>query len=118
MPKHDKTRKAQARAHRLRKEMTPSELVLWKRLRRSQLGVRFRRQEPIGHYIVDFACRSRKLIVEADGNHHEHSRHDEIRDRFLTDEGYRVVRFWNEDIARYPDWVIEQIRKALTVQSG
>lgn len=93
--------------------MTPSELVLWRELRGRRLGFRFHRQEPIGPYIVDFVCRERKLIVEADGAHHQWSVTDQRRDAFLRREGYRVLRFWNEDIARIPEWVIEEIRRAL-----
>ena len=113
MPRTDKTRTAQNRARTLRKAMTPSELALWNDLRRGRLGVRFRRQEAIGPYIVDFVCRSRKLIVEADGDHHEGSVHDRRRDAFLRSKGYRVLRFWNDDIAKYPEWVRSQIREAL-----
>ena len=113
VPKHDKTPTAQRRAKRLRKNMTPSELVLWQRLRGNRLGVRFRRQEPIGPYIVDFACREVRLVVEADGDHHEFSRTDTRRDQFLRDRGFTVLRFWNEDIAHNPDWVVEGIRKAV-----
>ncbi len=115
MPHTDRTTSAQDRARRLRKEMTPSELSLWKELRGSRLGVRFRRQEPIGPYIVDFICRPERLVVEADGDHHESSGHDQRRDAFLRSKGYRVLRFWNEDVAKYPDWVLTQIREAIEV---
>ena len=93
--------------------MTPSELSLWQDLRGSRLGVRFRRQEPIGPYIVDFVCRAEKLIVEADGDQHDMSAHDGRRDAFLRSKGYRVLRFWNEDIAIHPEWVLAEIRAAL-----
>ena len=93
--------------------MTLSELVLWRELRGSRLGARFRRQEPIGPYIVDFVCRREKLIVEADGDHHEFSAHDERRDAFLRGRGYTILRFWNDDIAKYPGWVVDQIRLAI-----
>ena len=113
MAKLGKTRTAAARARRLRKDMTPSEVSLWKELRGGRLGYRFRRQEPIGPFIVDFVCRPKSLVIEADGDHHEFSEHDRRRDAYLRSEGYRVMRFWNEDIARYPEWVVEEIRRAL-----
>ena len=93
--------------------MTPSEVTLWTQLRGSKLGYRFRRQEPIGPYIVDFVCFERRLIVEADGDHHEFAPGDARRDAFLQREGYQIIRFWNEDIARHPEWVVEQIKASL-----
>ncbi len=54
-------------------------------------------------------------MVEADGDHHESSAHDQRRDAFLRSKGYRVLRFWNEDVARYPDWALTQIRETLEV---
>lgn len=113
MPRQDKTLAAQKRAKHLRKQMTPSELVLWRHLRGSGLGVRFRRQEPIGPYIVDFVSRKLRLIIEADGDQHEFSKTDARRDGYLRAKGYTVLRFWNEDIALYPDSVIEEIRRAV-----
>jgi len=56
------------------------------------------RQEPIGRHICDFVCREKKLIVEADGGQHLESKRDEVRDRYLRDQGYRVLRFWNNDV--------------------
>jgi very-short-patch-repair endonuclease len=96
--------------------MTPAELALWSVLAGSKLGVRFRRQEPIGPYIVDFVCLSRLLIVELDGDQHESSEHDARRDAYLAGTGYQVVRFWNEDMAWHPDWLVGQIRAALAGQ--
>lgn len=93
--------------------MTPAELALWQELRARNVGVRFRRQEPIGPYIVDFVCLARKLIVEVDGDQHDRSDHDVRRDRYLERLGFRVIRFWNEDVAWHPDWVVRQIRLAL-----
>ena len=108
---------AQSRARALRKRMTPSELVLWRHLRGRKLGVRFHRQEPIGPYIVDFLCRERRLIVEADGAHHEDLESDRRRDSYLRSRGYRVLRFWNADIAAAPEWVVEQIQHVLAAGS-
>ncbi len=80
--------------------------------------MRFRRQEPIGPYIVDFVCRTRKLVIEADGDQHEISMHDRRRDAFLRSQGYRVLRFWNEDIALQLDWVLAGIRRALESEAS
>ena len=77
------------------------------------MGVRFHRQEAIGPYIVDFVCRQHNLVIEADGEHHEFLPSDARRDAFLRREGYTVLRFWNEDIAKTPEWVVKQIRQAL-----
>ncbi len=113
MERQQKTPHAQSQARRLRKDMTPSEVALWKHLRGSKLGHRFRRQEPIGPYIVDFVCFDRRLVVEADGDHHEKSRHDARRDAYLRREGFRVLRFWNDDIALQMEWVLREIKVGL-----
>ncbi len=79
--------------------MTPSEAALWQRLRRGQLGVRFRRQEPIGEFIVDFVALNDKLIVEADGAGLGETSWDEYREVYLESLGYRILRFENISIA-------------------
>jgi very-short-patch-repair endonuclease len=94
--------------------MTDAELRLWFRVRAGKLGVRFRRQEPIGRYIVDFVCRSRRLIVEVDGSQHLESAQDRQRDTWLRAQGYEVLRFWNSDVLLHTDNVIETIVAALT----
>jgi len=76
----------------------------------------FRRQSPVGRYIADFECRRRRLIVEADGGQHGldiNRMQDEIRDRTLSDRGYRVLRFGNEDIEKNIEGVLDVIRQAL-----
>ncbi len=74
--------------------MTDSERRLWSRLRMEQLGVKFRRQHPVGNYIADFACLSPKLIVELDGSQHvEQQQYDERRDAFFKSQGFGVLRF-------------------------
>ena len=82
--------------------MTDAEFRLWWRLRKPGIeGLRFRRQCPIGPYIVDFFCPERKLVVEVDGGQHglpELAAHDESRTAWLRQNGYRVVRFWNSEI--------------------
>jgi very-short-patch-repair endonuclease len=88
-----------ATVRRLRKNSTFAERKLWKYLRaRSLGGFKFVRQEPIGPYIVDFICREQRLIIELDGGQHAQSRHDAIRDRWLTQHRYRVLRLWNNEV--------------------
>ncbi|NNF09763.1 MAG: DUF559 domain-containing protein [Acidimicrobiia bacterium] len=101
------------RARSLRKDMTAAELSLWQQLRGRKLGVRFHRQDPIGPFIADFVCRERHLVVEADGAPHERSEHDVRRDEYLSRQGYRVLRFWNRDIAFHLEDVLATIRTAL-----
>src|SRR5882724_5979518 len=85
-------------ARRLRVNQTGAEIVLWNRIRNRQIDDhKFVRQEPIGGYICDFVCRERLLIVEVDGGQHSESAADAIRDLKLTEDGYRVLRFWNFD---------------------
>jgi very-short-patch-repair endonuclease len=80
--------------------MTMAERKVWSILRMGQMnGFRFRRQVPIGHYIVDFACHDARLVIEIDGGQHDLESPDEIRrTRFIEREGYRVIRFWNNDV--------------------
>ena len=86
-------------ARRLRANQTDAETVLWNRIRNRQIdGHKFARQVPIGHYICDFVCRERQIVIEVDGGQHAESAADAIRDRYLVDEGYRVLRFWNNDV--------------------
>ncbi len=89
--------------------MTEEEGLLWSCLRLRRLGVRFRRQVPIGQYIVDFACYRPKLIVEVDGVQHAWSSADAERDQFLELQGWRVLRFWNSEVNRGIDMVEETI---------
>ena len=90
------------RARHLRSKATDAERVLWSDLREfKRHGFHFRRQVPIGPYVVDFACHSVKLVIELDGGHHNDSltrKHDEQRTRFLESRGYRVVRIWNVEL--------------------
>ena len=99
------------RARKLRRESTDAERALWPRLRdRGLRGFKFRRQAPIGHYIVDFLCMERQLVVELDGGHHADQREsDEIRTRALESQGFRVLRFWNDEVLRQPDSVLGAI---------
>jgi very-short-patch-repair endonuclease len=102
------------RARRLRSALTDVEGMLWYRLRSRRLsGYKFVRQEPIGPYIVDFICRECRLIVEVDGGQHADSQRDAVRDTWLADHNYRVLRFWNNDVSRNLAGVLETIASAL-----
>jgi very-short-patch-repair endonuclease len=93
--------------------MTDAEARLWSQLRDGQLlGTTFRRQVPIGSFIVDFCCRRPKLVVEIDGGQHaEHVSHDEARTRMLAEHGYTVLRFWNDDVLKNTEAVLEEIAR-------
>ena len=92
------TPKAQQNARVLRREMTDSERKLWSGIRNEQLGVKFRRQHPIGHYIADFACLAPRLIVELDGSQHlAQEGYDARRDAFLHAQGFGVLRFGSNE---------------------
>jgi len=97
----------------LRSNLTPAEQGLWKHLRHRQLeGLKFRRQCPIGKFIVDFVCLEKKLIVEVDGiQHSENKEYDYQREEWLEQEGYTVLRFWNNEVQNNLDGVLEEIRK-------
>ena len=88
------------RARELRCAATPPEKILWSMLRGRRLGgLKFRRQEPIGNYIVDFCCREHKLVVELDGmSHDDKAEYDRRRQEWLEQEGYRVIRLANADV--------------------
>ncbi|PKL17186.1 MAG: DNA (cytosine-5-)-methyltransferase [Spirochaetae bacterium HGW-Spirochaetae-5] len=87
-------------AKQLRKDQTDVEIILWKHLRSKQIdGFKFRRQQPIGAYIVDFVCFEIKLIIELDGSQHiEEKEKDVARDNWLKSQGFTVLRFWNNDV--------------------
>ena len=103
------------RAKALRRDLTPAERKLWSILRNAQLeGAKFRRQQPIGPFIADFVCQEHRLIIEADGGQHCESDSDERRKAFLNAKGYRVLRFWNNDILGNLDGVATSILVALT----
>jgi very-short-patch-repair endonuclease len=91
---------AHDRVRALRRNMTDAERSIWRILRSSQIdGHRFRRQVPFGPYIADFVCHDARLIIEIDGGQHDRSVPDEVkRTRFLQDQGYRILRFWNNEV--------------------
>jgi very-short-patch-repair endonuclease len=99
--------------------MTDSERKLWAGLRGEQLGVKFRRQHPLGSYIADFACLDPKLIVELDGSQHaEQTGYDERRDAFFESHGFAVLRFGSNEPLRNLDGVRTVILEQLKVLAG
>lgn len=107
--------KAQQNAIRLRKEMTDAERHLWRHLRLRQMKqCKFRRQYPIGPFVADFACLEQNLIIELDGGQHtERENYDARREQWLQKNGYRVIRFWNDQVLKETDAVLEVIWAAL-----
>ena len=103
-------------ARGLRRRQTDAERRVWARLRaRRLLGVKFARQEPIGSYVVDLCCRERMLVVELDGGQHvARADHDAGRTALLQALGYRVLRFWDNDVLANTDGVLQRIAEALT----
>jgi very-short-patch-repair endonuclease len=112
-----KTRFAARAAKALRANSTDSERLLWSRLRdRRLLGFKFVRQQPVGPFIADFACRDADLIIELDGGQHTEDQAlaaDERRSALLGTHGYRVIRFWNSDVRHNIDGVIQSIAAEL-----
>ncbi len=106
-----------ARARKMRKNLTDAEKKLWRHIRLKNIGGnKFRRQQPIGKYIVDFMCLEKKLIVEVDGGQHsEEIPYDNERTAWLESEGYRVLRFWNNEVLEDVKIVSEVIVRALEV---
>jgi very-short-patch-repair endonuclease len=100
-------------ARRFRKKMTDAEFKLWEYLRNKQLGVKFRRQCPIDNYVVDFLCFEKRLIVEVDGGQHAELAKDKSRDKYLKSQGFKVLRFWNNDVLSNTEGVIERIIQVL-----
>jgi very-short-patch-repair endonuclease len=99
-----------SRARAMRRAPTDSELRLWRILRDRRLsGFKFRRQVPVGPYIVDFLCVGAKLIVEADGSQHAESPRDAVRDAYLESQGWKVLRFWNNEVLQNREGVLETI---------
>jgi very-short-patch-repair endonuclease len=97
--------------------MTDAEQRLWYRLRAHRfLDLKFKRQAPIGPYIVDFICFEHKLIVEIDGGQHAENEADRRRDAWLTRQGYRVLRFWNNDVLKRTDVVLDELARAVALQ--
>jgi very-short-patch-repair endonuclease len=98
----------------LRNNSTPQELKLWLYLKNKNLGYKFRRQQGIGNFIVDFCCPAKKLIIEIDGSQHiENEEYDEKRTLYLESLGYKVLRFWNNEINDNIESVVNKIKDFL-----
>jgi len=103
-------------AKSLRSNLTDAEQKLWYHLRAHRfMGRKFKRQKPMGRYVVDFVCLEEKLIVELDGGQHaENVEYDHVRDSWLRSEGYTVLRFWNNELMNEMEGVLERIRLTLS----
>jgi len=113
-----KKRKKVNVAKKLRKNSTNTEKYLWEFLRGKQLkGFKFRRQHPIGEYIVDFVNLERKIIIEVDGGQHLKNKKDMLRDKWLKEQGYEVLRFWDNEVLTNIEGVLEFIREKLLYPS-
>ena len=110
--KHHPPEGAVTRARRLRRDMTEAERAMWRILRGNFGDWHFRRQVPIRHFIADFASHPAKLIIEVGGGHHA-TEVDAPRSAILEEEGYRVIRFWNNEVLANPDGVWTAIDAAL-----
>ena len=102
-------------ARDLRRNLTDAERALWRHLRQRQVaGLKFRRQHPIGHYILDFVCLEARLVIELDGGQHaDRQGEDHERTAWLEARGYRVLRFWNTDVLGNPEGLLELILRAV-----
>jgi very-short-patch-repair endonuclease len=122
MPGNTFSQFRKASARRMRGDATAAEAKLWKSLRKHPIiGSHFRRQVVIGPYIADFACVAARLIVEVDGAQHGEEpnvRSDKLRTAWLEPEGYKVLRFWNNDIFANIDGVLSALHAALAQTSG
>ena len=97
---------------------TDAEKKLWRLLRSRQLeSFKFRRQVPIGNYIADFVCHERRLIIEVDGGQHAENVKDQERDLWFAGAGYRVIRYWNNDLLKNPNGVLEVILSELAARA-
>jgi very-short-patch-repair endonuclease len=103
-------------AKTLRRNQTDAEQKLWYHLRAHRfMGRKFKRQKPMGRYVVDFVCLEEKLIIELDGGQHvENVEYDQERDAWLMSEGYKVLRFWNNELMNEMESVLERIRLVLS----
>ena len=107
-------------AKALRSNQTEAEQRLWYHLRAHRfVGLKFKRQKPIGRYIVDFVCLQHRLIIELDGGQHaEQVAYDQQRDAWLRSQGYTILRFWNNEVMQQLEDVLEQIRNTISLSPG
>ncbi|MGV8900086.1 MAG: endonuclease domain-containing protein [Burkholderiaceae bacterium] len=112
--------KALSNAKTLRTNQTDAEQRLWYHLQAHRfMDIKFKRQKPLGRYIVDFVCLELRLIIEVDGGQHaEQVEYDQCRDAWLRNQGYTVLRFWNNEVMQQLDSVLEQIRVATSLSPG
>jgi very-short-patch-repair endonuclease len=107
------------RRKELRNNSTREEWILWLYLKNQQLGVKFRRQFGIGHYIADFYCHEKKLIIELDGSQHYYEdgvEYDKVRDDFLTKSGFHILRFTNKEVNESMDGIIMKIKEVIQAE--
>lgn len=113
MNHYEVAKHTRSNARDMRKQMTDAELKLWNELRAHRLmGLSFRRQMPVGKYIVDFACPKHKLIIEVDGSGHGEylqRQHDSRRTLFIESKGWKIIRYWNDDVLKNIDDVCTNI---------
>lgn len=101
----------------LRSHLTPWEIILWRHLRGGRFyDVKFKRQVAFENYVVDFCSNEKKLIIELDGSSHQGSLNDKKRDLFFNNLGYKVLRFWNNEVDNNLEGVLEKIKKELNVK--
>jgi very-short-patch-repair endonuclease len=97
-------------ARRLRRNSSDAEQLIWSNLRNRNLqNLKFRRQQPLGNFIVDFVCFEKRVVVELDGSQHAGSKKDLLRDRWFNRQDFRVLRFWNNEVFENLDGVLERI---------
>jgi len=97
-------------AKKMRREPTDAEAAMWRLLRHRRLAhLKFRRQAPLQNFILDFVCFDKRIIIEIDGSQHSSSERDAARDAILNADGFRIVRYWNNDVLLRPTAVLEDI---------
>jgi very-short-patch-repair endonuclease len=115
---HKTTQQAVINARQLRKRMTDAELMLWSKIRRDQLGIKFRKQVPVGHYIIDFYGYECNLAIELDGSQHmDNLEYDAVRAEFLESQSIVVLRFWNHEVLTNIDGVLAVILQHVELKS-
>ena len=107
-------------ARSLRKTMTDIERAIWKELRAHRFSdLKFKRQQPLGDYVVDFVCLGKRVVIELDGGQHaENISYDTARDNWLESQGFRVLRFWNNDVLNNREGVLMVIAEACGLEAG